>query len=216
MTRGAILSYTHFKFFFDIVFAFAVLTVLAPFLLLIIVAIKIESKGPAVFKQKRYGAYGRPFTAYKFRSMYTSAPSNCHTDKLSNFEVYVTKVGSVLRRFGMDELPQLVNVIKGEMSLVGPRPMIVENNSHLIMLRKKNRSYECKPGLTGLAQVNGRDLLTPEEKASYDAKYYKTISPITDLKCIVKTIWVIATGAGYITKPTFYERKSNVKDKTRC
>ncbi len=151
----------------------------------IAVFIKLDSKGPVFFKQKRVGYMGRLFTIYKFRTMSdnfkkskTSVNSNCNE---------VTRIGKFLRKTSIDEMPQLINIFKGDMSFVGPRPLI-ENEGEIHNLRMKNGVYNVRPGLTGLAQINGRDLISDEEKVKLDTQYVKEFDAILDIKLFFATI----------------------------
>lgn len=150
-------------------------------------AIKLTSPGPVLFKQKRVGKNKQPFYLYKFRTMYIEAPKQCPTADLHQPDKYITPVGKFLRKTSLDELPQLLNVLKGEMSLVGPRPVLY-NQTDLIDLRDKNGANQVKPGVTGWAQINGRDELTDEEKAYFDGEYILKKSVSFDLYCLVKTV----------------------------
>jgi len=146
--------YLSFKLLFDTVLSALALFILSPLMLVCIIAIKLDSKGPALFKQERIGKNGKKITVYKFRTMFLSSPSNIATAQLQDAEKYITKVGKILRKTSIDELPQLVNIIKGDMSIVGPRPLIIdEKNIH--SMRYQRGVYFLKPGLAGLAQMNG-------------------------------------------------------------
>lgn len=156
-----------------------------PFLI-ISICIKIDSNGPIFFKQKRMGKSGDPFYIYKFRSMYQNAPHQTATADLENAESHITKVGRVLRKSSLDELPQLFNVLKGDMSIVGPRPLILTEVT-VLLSRTKNGASEVKPGITGLAQINGRDEISDKLKAKYDGEYARNISFTLDVKIVLKT-----------------------------
>src|SRR5699024_10918552 len=143
------------------------LIILSPLFLLIGLAIKIESPGPVFFTQQRVGLNKQPFKIYKFRSMYTEAPVNSPTWKLNNPDKYITKIGGEIRKKNIHELPQLINIIRGEMSIIGPRP-VVWSEKELINKRNEFKAFLAKPGLTGLAQINGRDHLNYIEKAYLD------------------------------------------------
>ena len=154
---------------------------------LIAVAIRLDSKGPAFFKQLRMGKNCIPFTCIKFRTMSQSAPHACATAELDEAESYITRVGTFLRKFSLDEVPQLFNILKGDMSFIGPRPVIVEE-TELIDLREQNGVYVIKPGLSGWAQINGRDLVTIEEKVELDTYYVKNESLWFDIKIFLLSI----------------------------
>ncbi|MBQ8685362.1 MAG: sugar transferase [Clostridia bacterium] len=180
-----------FKRLFDILFSLLALIVLALPMLIIAIAVKCTSKGPAIFKVERVGKNGKPFKFYKFRSMRTNAPKDCAPRYLHS-EDYITKVGAFLRKTSLDELPQLWCILKGDMSLIGPRPCGF-SEVDLIEARKKYGAYAVRPGLTGLAQVNGRDVLAcnVEKKAQFDGEYAKKITFWKDLKIIFQTIGVV-------------------------
>ncbi len=148
----------------DVILAFIGLVFLSPLLLLLALGIKLESNGPILFCQKRIGRYKREFYILKFRTMRTDAPKDMPTHLLENPEIYITRLGRILRKTSLDELPQLFNILKGDMSLVGPRPALW-NQQDLIRERDKYGANNLPVGLTGWAQINGRDELPIEEKA---------------------------------------------------
>ncbi len=158
----------------------------------------LESSGGALFRQKRVGRDGKLFTCYKFRTMYKEAPRDLSTAEFTEAERYITHIGRFLRRTSMDELPQLWNVLRGDMSLVGPRPLIPKEQT-VHELRKRNGVYQIRPGMTGLAQINGRDLLKDSEKASFDIQYAGSMSLREDCKIIFRTLTGGFSGEG-ITK----------------
>lgn len=178
--------YIFIKRIFDFVVAFVGIVVLLPILVIIAVLIKIESKGAFLFKQKRVGKNKTYFNIYKFRTMYTESPKDIPTHLLNNPDIYITKIGRVLRKTSLDELPQLFNILFGDMSLVGPRPALW-NQEDLIKLRDAQNVNDLTPGLTGWAQINGRDNLPIDIKANLDAYYAKNISLFLDLKIIFLT-----------------------------
>lgn len=165
-----------------------------PLYILISLLIKLDSKGPVIFKQKRVGYMGRYFYIYKFRSMKVDTP-NLATDKLENPELYITKLGKLLRKSSLDELPQLINIIKGEMSFVGPRPALY-NQEKLIMSREEKGINNILPGLTGYAQVMGRDLISDDQKIEYDYIYLKNMSIGFDFKILVMTFYSVIKAKG--------------------
>lgn len=174
-----------FKRFFDILFSSLLLIILL-LPLTVVALISLISQGSPVFlKQKRYGKSGEPFWIYKFRTMKNGVPITSSNEiELDN----ITKWGSVLRKTSIDELPQLINVLKGDMSIVGPRPLIVEEaDAHAI--RQEMGIYEVRPGITGYAQVNGRDDLDINEKAKLDKEYIDNRSFLFDIKIIFKSIF---------------------------
>ena len=163
------------------------------FILLIIpgiiigICIKLESKGPVFFKQKRVGENKKYFMIYKFRTMRTDAPKDMPTHMLNNAESYITKIGGFLRKTSLDELPQIINIIKGDMSIIGPRPALW-NQEDLIEEREKYGANDIRPGLTGLAQISGRDELEIPVKAKLDGEYIEKVSFLFDIKIFFKTI----------------------------
>ena len=163
----------------------ALIVLLIPFVIISLL-IKLDSKGPVFFKQVRMGKDDVPFDILKFRSMYETAPHQMSTSQLDNLSQHVTTIGKFLRKTSLDELPQLINVIKGDMSIVGPRPLILcEKN--VLNLRTRNGASKVLPGITGLAQVNGRDELPDDEKAQFDNYYAANVSLSLDFKIIMKT-----------------------------
>ena len=163
----------------------ALIVLLIPFLIISLL-IKFDSKGPVFFKQVRMGKDDIPFDILKFRSMYETAPHQMSTSQLNNPSQHVTTIGKFLRRTSLDELPQLINVIKGDMSIVGPRPLIL-SEKNVLNLRTRNGASKVLPGITGLAQVNGRDELPDNEKAKFDSYYAANVSLSLDFKIIMKT-----------------------------
>lgn len=171
----------------DVLLALIALIVLFIPGLIIAICIKIDSKGPIFFKQKRIGKNKTCFTIYKFRTMSVETPKEIPTDMLENAEVYITPLGKWLRKTSIDELPQIINILKGDMSIIGPRPVLC-NQENLISKRDEYSANEIRPGLTGLAQINGRDELEDSIKAQLDGEYRKHCSPILDAKIFLKTI----------------------------
>lgn len=171
----------------DIVLSFGGIIVLSPILLGIALAIKIDDPGPVFFTQKRLGQNKKYFRVYKFRSMKMSTPHDTPTHMLDDPDQYITKVGKILRAHSLDELPQLFNVLDGSLSLVGPRPGLW-NQDILTAERDKYGVNEMKPGITGWAQINGRDSITIEEKAKLDGYWKEHESFLFDLKCLLGTV----------------------------
>ena len=159
--------------------------------------IKFEDSGAIFFKQRRVGIHKKIFSMYKFRSMKTSTPHDTPTHLLNDPEQYLLRCGKWMRKYSIDELPQLINILKGDMSIVGPRPALY-NQDDLIAERDKYGANDIKPGLTGWAQVNGRDELAIDVKAKFDGEYVKKMSFIFDLKCILKTIGGVIHHRGVI------------------
>src|SRR5699024_4913855 len=148
---------------------------------------KLDSKGPVFFRQERIGIHKKPFIIYKFRTMYLKTPKNVPTAMLLSPEKHITRVGKWIRKTSIDELPQLFNILKGQMSIVGPRPVIAAE-AKLIQARTKLGVYSILPGVTGLAQINGRDLIGIQKKAQLDGEYAKKRSFLFDLKVLMSTI----------------------------
>ena len=179
--------YRFVKRFLDIILSLAAICGLGWLLIIIAVIIKLEDGGNILFKQKRIGLNKSEFYIYKFRTMKVSTPKDVPTHLLENPESYITSIGKFLRKSSLDELPQLFNILKGEMSIVCPRPALW-NQSDLIAERDKYGANSVTPGLTGWAQVNGRDELPIEVKSEYDGEYVDRMSFIFDVYIIVKTI----------------------------
>ena len=188
-------GYAPWKRILDVVCSGALLLFLWLPMLGIGVLIRLTSPGPAIFCQARVGRGGRIFTCYKFRTMLREAPRNCPTAELLDADRYITPIGRILRKSSLDELPQLWNVLWGDMSLVGPRPLIpTEETVH--RLRRENGVYRLRPGITGLAQVNGRDLLSDQKKAALDTQYAKRMTFSGDLRILWKTLSGIVVAKG--------------------
>lgn len=179
--------YLVIKRIIDVMFSILGLIILIPVFLIVSIAIKIESKGPIIFKQKRIGKRKKYFTIYKFRTMRSDTPKDMPTHMLKNANGCITKVGNILRKTSLDELPQLVNILKGDMSIIGPRPALW-NQDDLVEERDKYHANDIRPGLTGWAQVNGRDELEIPVKAKYDGEYTEKVSLWFDIKIFFKTI----------------------------
>lgn len=183
----------------DVVISLISLIVLSPLLLLIALAVKLTSKGPVIFRQKRYGKDKVLFDICKFRTMRTDAPKDVPTNDLRGAKSFITPVGRFLRMTSLDELPQLWNILKGDMSLIGPRPALW-NQYDLMALRDQYGASHICPGLSGWAQVNGRDYLSRdlEKKARRDAEYAHHISFAFDLKCFLLTIVKVFNRQGIV------------------
>lgn len=171
--------------------------ILAPVLLGIAIAIKVDSKGPVLFKQKRVGKNKSHFMIYKFRSMYVDAPADMPTHMLKDPTIMITKVGAFLRKTSLDELPQLFNIFKGEMAIIGPRPALW-NQYDLIAERDKYKVNDILPGLTGWAQIHGRDELEIDEKAKLDGYYVEHMSFLLDVKCFIGTFISVLKSDGVV------------------
>ena len=181
----------------DFVLSLCALIVLFPIFLIIALWIKADSKGPVFFQQKRVGIGQRHFHILKFRTMRTDAPHDMPTHLLSNPDAFITKSGHFLRKTSLDELPQIINILKGEMSIVGPRPALW-NQYDLIEEREKYKANDVRPGLTGWAQVNGRDELEIPVKAKLDGEYVQRLSFAMDVKCFLKTIANVLSHKGVV------------------
>ena len=179
--------YRTLKKIIDKAMAFLGLVILSPVFLLLILAIKLDSRGPVLFRQKRVGIRKRYFYILKFRTMRTDTPRDTPTHLLENPEQYITRVGKFLRKTSLDELPQIINILKGDMAIVGPRPALW-NQYDLIAERDKYGANDVLPGLTGWAQINGRDELPIDTKAKLDGQYVSRMSFAMDLRCIFGTI----------------------------
>ena len=177
----------------DVILSGLLIPILFPFCFIIGLWIKLDSKGPVFFKQKRVGIDDSSFEILKFRTMRIDAPHDVPTHLLRDANNWLTRAGRILRKTSLDELPQILNIFKGDMSIVGPRPALW-NQYDLIALRKANGANRVKPGLTGLAQVHGRDILTIEDKADFDGEYASKITFATDMKCIWLTVIAVLTG----------------------
>ena len=190
-------TYTPIKRMIDVLLSGIGILVLSPILLILCIAIKLDSPGPILFTQKRVGIHKSHFQIYKFRTMRTDTPKDMPTHMLSNPEQYITRTGKFLRRTSLDELPQIFNIFKGDMSIVGPRPALW-NQYDLIAERDKYGANDVLPGLTGWAQINGRDELEIDVKAKLDGEYVKKFGFIMDLKCFFGTITAVLSHKGVV------------------
>jgi O-antigen biosynthesis protein WbqP len=187
----------YFKRWIDCLLSLLGIIILSPLLLLLSIAIKINSRGPVIFKQKRVGKDKSYFNIYKFRTMYVDTPKDMPTHLVDNPEAYITKVGKFLRKTSLDELPQLANILKGDMAVIGPRPALW-NQYDLINERDKYQANSIRPGLTGLAQIRGRDELEISLKAKIDGEYTNHLTMWMDLKCFFGTILAVFKRDGVI------------------
>ncbi|MBR0599544.1 sugar transferase [Sinanaerobacter chloroacetimidivorans] len=185
----------------DFLFAVLLTIILLPLLLLITIIIKLDSKGPVLFRQKRVGQNGKKFMILKYRTMRTDTPKDMPTHLFQNAESFITRSGSILRKSSLDELPQLFNILRGEMSFIGPRPALW--NQYDLLEARENQAEKSgvsanavKPGITGWAQVNGRDELPIDVKADLDGYYAKNLSLILDIKILFMTIGSVLTSKG--------------------
>lgn len=189
--------YPKVKRLLDFILALLSLIILSPVFIIISLIIKMTSEGPVFFKQKRIGKNKVEFYIYKFRTMRTDTPKDTPTHLLENPEQYITRIGKFLRKTSLDELPQLINILKGEMSFIGPRPALW-NQYDLIAERDKYGANDVYPGLTGWAQINGRDELPIPIKAKLDGEYVKNMSFLFDLKCFFGTIISVIKSDGVV------------------
>lgn len=187
--------YIHFfKRIIDFILSFIAAIVLLPVFLVVSIAIVIDDPGPVFFSQKRFGKNKKFFNIYKFRTMKVDTP-NVATHLLENPDQYITKVGKFLRKTSLDEIPQVFNILLNHMSIVGPRPGLYTQDD-LIAMRDKNGSNSVKPGLTGWAQINGRDEISMEEKVRLDGEYVKKMSFLFDVKCVIGTVKAVFNEEG--------------------
>lgn len=189
--------YLILKRFFDIILSIIGLIILFPLFLLLVLLIKLDSKGPIFFKQKRIGRYKKHFYILKFRTMRIDTPRDTPTHQLKNPEQWITKIGKFLRKTSLDELPQILNILKGDMSIIGPRPALW-NQEDLIRERDFYNVHKIYPGLTGYAQIHGRDELPISEKAKLDGYYAENISLWLDIKIFFGTIISIFKSEGVV------------------
>ncbi|MCM3150848.1 sugar transferase [Priestia megaterium] len=181
----------------DILLSFLSLILLSPFYIVIIIAIKIDSKGPILFKQKRIGKNKREFYILKFRTMKIDTPKDTPTHLLKDPDQYITRIGKFLRKTSLDELPQVWNIFIGQMSIIGPRPALW-NQYDLIEERDRYNANDILPGLTGWAQVNGRDELPIKVKAELDGYYFENINFFLDIKCFYRTLISVSKAEGVV------------------
>ncbi|MDD4436536.1 MAG: sugar transferase [Tissierellia bacterium] len=210
------MGYLRIKRLIDIVLSFLGLIILSPVFLILIVAIKLDSKGPVLFKQKRVGIHKSHFNILKFRTMRIDTPKDTPTHLLENPDQWITRVGKFLRKTSLDELPQIWNIFVGQMSIIGPRPALW-NQYDLIEERDKYGVNDVPVGLTGWAQINGRDELPIEVKARLDGEYVEKIGLMMDVKCFFGTIarvlkhdGVIEGGTGVITRKEVASTKETI------
>ena len=201
----------------DVILSLCGLVILSPVFLLLAVWIKLDSPGPVFFKQKRVGKHKTYFNILKFRTMRTDAPHDMPTHLLENPETFITRSGAFLRRTSLDELPQIINILMGEMSVVGPRPALW-NQDDLLSERDRYGANDVTPGLTGWAQVNGRDELEIEEKARMDGEYVRQLTFKMDATCVLMTVGsvlrqkgVVEGGTGTLT-PHIEARRNEIRE----
>ena len=196
---------------FDIVLSTVGIVAFAIPMGIIALAIKMDSKGPVFFKQKRVGLNKEHFEILKFRTMRIDTPKDVPTHELSDPKRWITKIGRILRKTSLDELPQLFNIFKGEMSIIGPRPALW-NQFDLIEERDKYGANGVRPGLTGLAQISGRDALEIPVKARLDGEYVEKMSLAFDIKCFIKTIGSVIKSEGFVEGKAAGEERNNIDE----
>ncbi len=196
----------------DLILSGCAIIVLALPMLFIALAIKIDSRGPALFKQKRVGIHKKTFMILKFRTMRIDTPHDAPTHELSDPQKWITRVGRFLRKTSLDELPQIFNIFVGQMSIIGPRPALW-NQEDLIAERDKYGANDVKPGLTGWAQINGRDELEIPVKAKLDGEYVEKISLWFDIKCFFGTILSVLRHDGVVEGGTGKMNKEEAVEK---
>lgn len=189
--------YKFIKRILDIILSLCGMIVLSPLFLVLIIAIKLDSKGPVLFKQKRIGLHKKHFFILKFRTMRIDTPKDTPTHLLENPEQWITKVGKFMRKTSLDELPQIWNIFVGDMSIIGPRPALW-NQYDLIEERDRYGANDVLPGLTGWAQINGRDELPIKQKAELDGYYVKNVSFALDCRCFFGTILSVLKSDGVV------------------
>lgn len=187
----------YLKRILDFVTALCAIVILSPLLLILTLTVKLDSRGPVLFRQKRVGIHKTYFNIYKFRTMRPDAPPDLPTHLLNYSDKYITRSGRVLRRTSLDELPQLFNVLAGQMSFVGPRPALW-NQYDLIAERDRYGANDILPGMTGWAQVNGRDILSIRDKARLDGEYAAHLSFGLDFRCFFMTFRPVLRGEGVV------------------
>lgn len=204
--------YAYMKRGIDFILSLLGLIVLSPVFLVLIIAIKVDSPGPVLFRQKRVGIHKTHFSILKFRTMRIDTPKDMPTHLLQNPEQYITRVGRFLRKTSLDELPQIINILKGDMAVVGPRPALW-NQYDLIEERDKYGANSIRPGLTGWAQINGRDELEIPVKARFDGEYVEKMGLKMDLRCFFGTFISVLRGDGVVEGGTGAMREAENADK---
>ena len=185
------------KRFLDLMLGMIIFVLLLPIFLILMLSIKLDSKGPVFFRQKRVGKNKRYFNILKFRTMRTDAPKDMPTHLLQNPDAFITRTGKFLRKTSLDELPQLINIICGDMSFIGPRPALW-NQFDLIEERDRYDANSIRPGMSGLAQISGRDELPIDVKARLDGEYRKKINLWFDIRCFIGTFFSVLRQDGVV------------------
>ncbi len=192
---GVLMGYEGIKRCADVLLSAVLILLLAIPMVGIALCIAATSKGGVLFRQERVGRQGSFFVCYKFRTMYADAPSSCPSAALNDRDRWVTPVGAFLRKTSLDELPQLFNVLRGQMSLVGPRPLIPREQT-VHEMRRRYGADRLRPGMTGLSQICGRDLVDDRRKAALDARYARRMSPREDARILWVTLWQVLRAKG--------------------
>ncbi|AMC01378.1 Putative colanic biosynthesis UDP-glucose lipid carrier transferase [Aerococcus viridans] len=208
--------YQYLKRFIDFILSLGGLIILSPLFLILALWIKLDSPGPVFFKQKRVGKNKEFFQIYKFRSMRTDTPADMPTHQLNDPAAFITNSGHFLRKTSLDELPQLINIVKGEMAIIGPRPALW-NQDDLIEERDKYGANNVRPGLTGWAQINGRDELEIPVKARLDGDYVENISFLFDVKCFIGTVVSVFKSEGVVEggTGTIEKARRDIKEESK-
>ena len=202
--------YMKWKRLSDTVLAALGLIILSPLFLLLIILVKLDSRGPVFFRQRRVGIHRKYFEILKFRTMRIDTPKDTPTHLLENPEQYITRMGKFLRKTSLDELPQLINILKGDMSIVGPRPALW-NQEDLLKARERYGANDVMPGLTGWAQINGRDELEIPVKARLDGEYVKHMGIRMDCVCFLRTIASVLKSDGVVEGGTGKKKRETEK-----
>ena len=203
--------YSCLKRLFDLLASFVLIVILSLPMLIIAIAIKCDSKGPVIFKQNRIGKNKKIFKIWKFRTMFTDTDPNAPTHLLKNAKSHITKVGGFLRRTSLDELPQIFNIFFGQMTFVGPRPALW-NQDDLVAERDRYHANDVKPGVTGWAQINGRDAIEIPVKAKYDGIYTEKRSLWFDIKILFMTVGYVFKHEGVVEGGTGELNKNKVEE----
>lgn len=202
------------KVFLDKIFSLLLLILLLPLLIIISILIKVDSKGPIIFKQERLGKDGKAFWIYKFRTMIDNAENIGDGIYISKNDFRITRIGQILRKTSLDELPQLLNILKSDMSFIGPRPPLVNHPYKYMDYSKADKlRFLILPGLTGYAQAYGRNTLTWPERIKMDIYYYENFSLLLDLKILVDTIYTVISLKGVYSSPNKKEKLNKVNTK---
>ena len=206
--------YQVIKRIFDIILSLCLTLLLLPLTILLLILIRLDSPGSPIFTQQRIGRHGLSFRIFKLRTMYITAPHSTATADLTDSGNYITRIGRILRKTSLDELPQLINVLKGDMSIIGPRPLVPEEKE-IHSLRKERNVYSVKPGITGWAQVNGRDCVKPLDKANLDAYYVEHLSFWFDVRVLIYSLFCVLTARGVREGATDFDDEIDEQNKSK-